>query len=68
MFPSNFVTAVEEKKVCQCLYDYEATEDDELSMKAGDKMSIESEENGWLFVYNQHGKYGRVPSNYVQFI
>jgi len=72
MFPSNFVKPIEAEtaepyrgKVCRCLYDYEATDEDELSMKEGEKMTIDSEDNGWYFVHNQSGKYGRVPSNYV---
>jgi len=82
MFPSNFVKSfdVEDSKssssssyndpyrgkICRCLYDYEAADNDELSMKEGDKMTIDSEDNGWYYVKSTAGKYGRIPSNYVE--
>ena len=66
MFPSNFVEPLGDAsgkkdkdpfngKKCKALYDYEATEDAELSLSNGEILTIDSEENGWFFAYNDQG-------------
>jgi len=51
---------------CKVLYDYNADSDSELSIKEGDVLTIESEDEGWFFGSNSKGETGRFPSNYVQ--
>lgn len=77
MFPSNFVENIDaasnssdpyHNKQCKALYDYPASEDTELSMSAGEILTIQSEENGWYFAHNSSKQFGRIPSNYVQLL
>lgn len=51
---------------CKVLYDYNADSDSELTIKEGDVLTIESEDEGWFFGSNSQGASGRFPSNYVQ--
>jgi chemotaxis protein histidine kinase CheA len=79
IFPSNFVegdggaagpaVTKEEPKTatkCKVLYDYNADSDSELTIKEGDILTIENEDEGWYFGSNSKGDTGRFPSNYVQ--
>ncbi|RUS78153.1 hypothetical protein EGW08_014082 [Elysia chlorotica] len=51
---------------CQALYDYEASQNDELTMRAGDNISIyEKLGDGW-WEGELHGVRGIFPSTYVQ--
>ncbi|GAU97134.1 hypothetical protein RvY_08486 [Ramazzottius varieornatus] len=54
--------------VCVALYEYNADRPDELSMNAGEEMTVVSTAAGdeWLLVENSLGKQGYVPANYVQ--
>lgn len=51
---------------CKVLYDYNADSDSELTIKEGDILTIETEDEGWYFGQNTKGDSGRFPSNYVQ--
>jgi len=53
---------------CKVLYDYNADSDSELTVKQGDILTVESEDEGWLFGFNAKGDSGRFPSNYVQML
>lgn len=80
MFPSNFVEIIdpnapakdapqEQKELggqCKVLYDYNADSDSELTIKEGELLTVESEDEGWFFGFNSKGESGRFPSNYVQ--
>jgi len=79
MFPSNFVEVVdpnapatnggdqkEHGGQCKVLYDYNADSDSELTIKEGELLTVESEDEGWFFGFNSKGGSGRFPSNYVQ--
>lgn len=74
MFPSNFVEPLgvaSKKEVvvdrqCVCIYDYDATDSDELNIRSGDRLTIQGEEGGWYTVVNDRNESGRVPSNYVE--
>jgi len=82
IFPSNFVesgegappagvVASKEEPTktatkCKVLYDYNADSDSELTIKEGDILTIETEDEGWYFGANGKGDTGRFPSNYVQ--
>lgn len=79
MFPSNFVepidpnapsapTVAKEGSQCKVLYDYNADSDSELTIKEGERLTIESEDEGWFFGFNGKGESGRFPSNYVQLV
>ncbi|KAI8914411.1 P-loop containing nucleoside triphosphate hydrolase protein [Gorgonomyces haynaldii] len=56
------------KKVpkCKALYDYDATEADELSMKVGDVIAITGKDDPGWWTGTLNGKSGMFPSNYVQ--
>lgn len=50
----------------RALYDYDATNDTELSFRAGDILTItEQDESGWWFA-ELNGAAGFVPNNYVE--
>jgi len=49
------------------LYDYEATEDNELSFAEGDRITeIEAASDDWWQGKDQHGNVGLFPANYVE--
>ena len=51
------------------LYDFVAPDKEKLSLKEGDALTvIESEAKEWLFVQNDSGSQGWVPTNYVKII
>lgn len=50
---------------CRALYDYQADSSYELTIKAGDILTVEGNEGGWYTGRNQSGQFGRYPSNYV---
>ncbi|ORY53153.1 hypothetical protein BCR33DRAFT_711504 [Rhizoclosmatium globosum] len=52
---------------CKALYDYEASEADELSFRAGDVITIVSKDEGW-WTGNLRGQKGLFPANYVEMI
>jgi len=69
MFPSNFVSEDGNAayRTGQALYNYESQGEGEVSIKEGDSVTIESEdEQGWMYVYNAANEYGRVPADYIQ--
>ena len=49
----------------RALYDYDADGADEISMKAGDVFTVNSEEAGWYNVTAADGSSGSVPSNFT---
>ena len=53
-------------KKCRALYNYTADNEFELTIKPGDVLTIEGDEEGWYSGTNQSGQYGRYPSNYVE--
>jgi len=53
---------------CRALYDYKAENEFELSIYAGDVITVEGDEDGWYFGSNQRGNCGRYPSNFVEMI
>ncbi|KAJ3141915.1 Unconventional myosin-Ie [Physocladia obscura] len=52
---------------CRALYDYNATEADELTFKAGDIITIVSKDDGW-WTGNLRGQKGLFPANYTETI
>jgi len=81
IFPYNFVespttaaTAVNSqtnsgnKTMYRALYDYIANDSEELSFSTGEEFTLESESEGWLFVYNSKQEFGRIPSTYTEVI
>lgn len=66
-------------KLVYVLYDFEAQEDNELSMKEGKSAAItfnalgevlrvvDEDSSGWWLAMNDKGKSGYVPSNYLEF-
>lgn len=51
---------------CKALYDYVAENEYEVSIKTGDMLTVEGEEEGWYIGTTPGGKFGRFPSNYVK--
>jgi len=77
LFPSNFVEVVGEEgnsgsieihKDFQALYDYEAEDETELTIKEGEILHVISETDGWYFGTNAQGKEGNFPSNFVELV
>jgi len=77
VFPSNFVEVVGEEgggasgtvdinADFQALYDYEAEDDTELSIKEREILHVISETDGWYFGTNAQGQKGNFPSNFVE--
>ncbi len=69
LFPINFTksaTATTALRKAKAIYDYEATEDNELSFKEGDIISIISEEMAGWCVGELNGRKGMFPVNFVQ--
>jgi len=53
----------------RCIYDYEAAEENELTMKEGDIIIlIDKDETGWWEGRNEEGKTGVFPSNFVEIV
>jgi len=55
-------------KQCRALYEYRADNEHELSIKPGDILTVEKDDDGWYTGRNQNGQVGIYPSNYVQAI
>ena len=53
-------------RLCVALYDYEAQDDEELTIVEGEILTIESEDSGWYFGKNHRGDFGRWPSNFCE--
>ena len=53
-------------KQCRALYEYVGDNEFELSIRPGDIITIEGNEDGWYSGRNQSGQFGRYPSNYVE--
>jgi len=78
VFPSNFVEVVGEEggggtsgtveinADYTALYDYEAEDDTELTIKEGEILHVISETDGWYFGTNAQGQKGNFPSNFVE--
>jgi len=78
VFPSNFVEVVGEEggtgntgtieinAEFQALYDYEAEDENELTIKEGEILHVVSETDGWYFGTNKAGQEGNFPSNFVE--
>jgi len=78
VFPSNFVEVVGEEGGTgnagtveinadfQALYDYEAEDESELTIKEGEILHVISETDGWYYGTNAQGQEGNFPSNFVE--
>ncbi|KAG2057588.1 hypothetical protein BDR06DRAFT_951787 [Suillus hirtellus] len=65
--PEPEVSAADEGIVAVALYDYEASEDNEISFVVGDKIvEIEAIGEGWWQGKNPQGDIGMFPENYVE--
>lgn len=72
-FPSNYVdVALDEGDIIQinanyrALYDYEAEDETELTISAGEVLFVYTETDGWYFGKNNAGEEGNFPSNYME--
>jgi len=77
VFPSNFVEIVGEEgntgsieiqKDFVVLYDYQAEDETELTIKEGETLYVISETDGWYFGSNAQGQEGNFPSNFVELV
>jgi hypothetical protein len=48
------------------LYEFTASGSEEISLKIGEFVTFDSEQDGWTFITNSDGKYGRVPTTYLK--
>jgi len=66
--PLNEPSAKKEDLICEALYNYEKTRDDELQLYKGQKILIleESEDDWWRGRNLENGQDGWFPSNYVE--
>ncbi|CAK8671702.1 LIM and SH3 domain protein 1-like [Clavelina lepadiformis] len=66
--PSSPTKATPAKNVYVALYDYTAADDDEVSIKEGDRLTeVNVIDEGWMEGRNSSsGQFGMFPSNYVQ--
>jgi hypothetical protein len=53
-------------RLCVALFDYEAQDDEELTIVEGEILTVESEDSGWYFGKNHRGEHGRWPSNFCE--
>ena len=53
-------------KVAVVLYDYNSKQDEELTIKKNEKLSVLDDSRTWWLVRNERGQSGYVPSNYVR--
>lgn len=51
---------------CSALYDYEAEDETELTIKEGEVLRVLTETDGWYFGTNKQGHEGNFPSNFVE--
>jgi len=66
LFPANYVEIVYSKEVlCVAVFDFEARYDNELSIKAGELLTIISEGEGWIRGKNDRGQIGLIPTDFV---
>lgn len=84
MFPGNYVEVIESAeaapaaappaaaeptvKKCRALFEFNAENEDELTIKEGQIVTILSEAEGWYCGQNDDGKSGLFPANYVEII
>ncbi|KAJ5073860.1 fch and double sh3 domains protein [Anaeramoeba ignava] len=54
------------KRKVEVIFDYEAKDEDELSIKVGEILIILKEYEGWFQAQNKLGKEGLVPANYCK--
>jgi len=78
LFPSNFVEEqgkatvtsgpIEIRSEYIALYDYDAEDNTEISIKENDALFVESETDGWYYGYNKNTPTikGNFPSNFVE--
>jgi len=50
------------------MFNYEAQDDDELTVVVGEVLTIEYEDSGWYIGINNAGMRGRFPSNYCDML
>lgn len=53
---------------CVALYDYNANDEDELTIYEGEILNIDYEDSGWFIGSNQKGIQGRYPSNFCELL
>eukprot|EP01121_Diplochlamys_sp_Union-15-3_P011473 TRINITY_DN3333_c0_g3_i1.p1 TRINITY_DN3333_c0_g3~~TRINITY_DN3333_c0_g3_i1.p1 ORF type:complete len:469 (-),score=109.87 TRINITY_DN3333_c0_g3_i1:130-1353(-) len=66
LFPGNYVEILNKNRKCVVLFDFIAENGDELTIKEGEELIIESENEGWCTGRNKDGKTGLFPRNYVE--
>merc|ERR1712137_1312947 len=69
MFPGNYVELVaadDGKKRCVVKFEFIASSADELTIKVGETVTIDTEASGWYSGTNSRGESGLFPANYVE--
>eukprot|EP00012_Vannella_robusta_P008485 CAMPEP_0206203342 /NCGR_PEP_ID=MMETSP0166-20121206/12787_1 /ASSEMBLY_ACC=CAM_ASM_000260 /TAXON_ID=95228 /ORGANISM="Vannella robusta, Strain DIVA3 518/3/11/1/6" /LENGTH=310 /DNA_ID=CAMNT_0053622591 /DNA_START=563 /DNA_END=1495 /DNA_ORIENTATION=+ len=71
MFPGNYVELVaadDGKKRCTVKFEFVASSADELTIKVGETVTIDTEASGWYSGTNSRGESGLFPANYVELV
>jgi hypothetical protein len=71
LFPGNHVQMLDDnskkaRKKVKILFDFDASSPDELTVKEGQTISVESENQGWYIGVNEKGETGLFPANYAE--
>merc|ERR1712063_62664 len=69
MFPGNYVELIaadDGKKRCVVKFEFIASSADELTIKVGETVTIDTEASGWYSGTNSRGESGLFPANYVE--
>ena len=67
LVPSNYVTDLEVQEVMIAAYDYETSEENELSLREGESVLVMSKiDEDWWLVRGESGYFGLVPSSYLE--
>jgi len=68
MFPGNYVEVIADngKKKCVVKFEFIASSADELTIKVGETITIDTEAAGWYSGTNSSGQSGLFPANYVE--
>merc|ERR1712232_424038 len=69
MFPGNYVELIQAddgKKRCLVKFEFTASSSDELTIRVGETVTIDTEASGWYSGTNDRGESGLFPANYVE--
>ncbi|KAF7732290.1 cytoskeletal protein binding protein [Apophysomyces ossiformis] len=67
LIPANYITEADSIGAVKALYDYQAQQEEELTIKEDDILILyENDDPDWFLVKSEQGHIGLVPSNYIE--